>query len=122
MNRQKHKYREGTRAARFLAIRDAILAQSHHMRQINPGRYELAVGPFLIHYSIPGSLGLDRPFNIAIWPGAAENAGHIVQANKVANVDWDQWDKVDIIAYRSGEWEKELLDLLASPIAFLPRR
>lgn len=116
------KYRKGTRAARFLVIRDAILSSSHSMRQIGPGRREMAVGPFLIHYSIPGVWGPGRPFNLAIWPGGAQDSGYVMQANKVANVDWDQGNNVDILSFRSGPWEDELLSLLsADNLSFLQR-
>jgi hypothetical protein len=83
------------------------------MRQIDQGRYELAVGPFLIQYANPGALGPGRLFNMAIWPGGAQDGSHIAHANKVANVDWDQRDNVDIVSYRSGPWEDQLRALLS---------
>jgi hypothetical protein len=61
-------------------------------------------------------------FNMAIWPGGIQDSGHIVQANKVANVDWDQSDNVDIVNYQSGPWEDELLVLLDdNSVGLLPR-
>lgn len=94
------------------------------MSDAYPGIKQLAVGPFLIYFAVPGALGPARPYNLAIWPSGREIFGHIIQANKVASVDWNQWDEVHIISFRSGEWECELLDLLAAPtnISFLPRR
>ena len=65
-----------------------------------------------------------RPYNLQIWPGGQEDTGHIVHSNKVANVDWDQWDNVEILSFRSGAWEQELMSLLeaSANIKFLPRR
>jgi hypothetical protein len=85
--------------------------------------FELHLGSFLIHYAPPGTFGPLRPFNLQIWP-----AGRLVaprchlHGNKVANVDWTQWDEVDILSYRSGVWEAELLQLLTqSNLRFLRR-
>ena len=119
----KRKYPEGSRADRFLKIRDAVLARSLPARPVLSGRIELSIGPFLIHYSIPGVLP-GRGFNMDIWPAGAQQDGCIVQENKVANVDWDQSDSVRIISYRTGDWEPQLLALLATSkiIQFLPRR
>jgi hypothetical protein len=51
-------------------------------------------------------------FNIQIWPAGGVAGRHIVYANKVANVDWDQHGNVDIISYKSGAWEAQLIELL----------
>ena len=111
---EKKNYPSRSRAARFLLIRDAIFAHSKRMRRAQFGGLELQCGPFLIHYLPPGAM-LGRPYNMQIWPYGAEDLGHIVHQNKVANVDWDQWDNVDIISFRSGPWERELLNLLDAP-------
>lgn len=105
-----------TRADRFRAIRDAVMASSHKMRP-HPeysGIREMAVGPFMIHFSPQGALGLLRGANMQIWPGGdpAERPFGIYHANKVANVDWWQDGDVEIHTYRSGPWEAELLSLL----------
>ncbi len=47
MTQQKRKNRDGTRAARFLIIRDAVLAHSHRMQQIHAGMYEIGAAPSL---------------------------------------------------------------------------
>lgn len=118
----KRPYREGSRAARFLVIRDAVLANTDRMRRRSRGTFELALGPFLILYSIPGAIR-GRPYNMQIWPAGVQTCGYITQGDKVANVDWDQWDNIVILSFRSGPWEAELLDLLANSekLEFLPR-
>lgn len=123
MQQKKRQYPDGSRAARFLRIRDALLANLPPMRPVASGISEIAVGPFLIVYAIPGALP-GRPFNMQIWPAGVEQDGYILQGNKVANVDWDQLDNVEILSFRSGAWERELLDLLAASgsVDFLPRR
>ena len=123
MHQPSRQYREGSRAARFLIIRDAILANSPRMRPVAQGISEIAIGPFLILYATPGALP-GRPFNMQIWPAGIEQDGHIFQGDKVANVDWDQQGNVDIISFRSGDWEQQLLDLLAASqsVEFMPRR
>jgi hypothetical protein len=108
----EHSYRAGTRAARFLILREAIVAHSLGMRPIGPFIRELICGHYRILYTIPGAYRGQR-FNLSIWPIAAQNRGHIIQGNKVANVDWDRFDNVDIWLYRSGQWEEELLSLLS---------
>lgn len=124
MSEKRRQYREGTRAARFLAIRDAIMAEAHRMRPCEHGCKQLAVGPFLIFYAPPGACGLGRGYNLQIWPGGSARWGVVMQANKVANVDWNQWDEVDILSFRGGAWEQELLELLTAPsnVAYMPRR
>jgi hypothetical protein len=70
-------------------------------------------------------MGLTRPYNMQIWPGRRLVApGYVLQNCKVANVDWTQCDEVDILSYRSGKWEEELLQLLSSGanLHFMPRR
>jgi hypothetical protein len=105
--------RAGTRAARFLKIRDAVLARSRDFKPRGNGEYELAAGEFFILYSIQGSIP-GRPYNLQIWPSGSQNQGHVLHGPKVANVDWDQWDNVDILSFRSGEWETELLHILSA--------
>lgn len=100
-----------TRAQRFLILRDAILANPHRIRQVSPLHCELICGPFLISWHLPGSIP-GRYFNMNIWPGREQGWGHMMHGHKVANVDWDQFDNVDILSYRSGPWEGELLSLL----------
>lgn len=65
-----------------------------------------------------------RPFNLEIWPPGGYDLGSYFNGNKVMNVDWDERGKVDIITFRGGCWEDELLALLenADNILFLPRR
>ena len=59
-----------------------------------------------------------------IWPAGIQSGGHVVQGDKVANVDWDAHGNIDIITFKSGVWEQQLLDLLQHPtkVEFLPRR
>jgi hypothetical protein len=108
----EHSYRAGTRAARFLILREAIVAHSLGMRPIGPFIRELICGHYRILYTIPGAYRGQR-FNLSIWPIVAPDRGHIIQGNKVANVDWDRFDNIDIWLYRSGQWEEELLSLLS---------
>jgi hypothetical protein len=107
-----HSYRAGTRAARFLILREAIVAHSPSMRPIGPFIRELTCGLYRIVYTVPGAYRGQR-FNLSIWPIVGQNRGHIIQGNKVANVDWDRSDNVDMWLYRSGQWEAELLSLLS---------
>ena len=87
------------------------------------GAFEFTIGPFLIHYSIPGAIP-GRCLNMQIWPAGAQEYGRIVQGNKLVNVDWNHSNLVDIISFRSGDWEKDLLALVAdaNTIEFFPRR
>ena len=101
-----------TRAKRFLVVRDAIMANSHRMRRVSPDWRELICGSFLVNYCPPGASGPLRGFNLQIWKGRRVEEGLFLHDNKVANVDWDQDDIVDILSYRSGPWEEELLSLL----------
>lgn len=122
MTQRTRPYRKGSRADRFLEIRDAVLANMPGAKSVASGRMVLAVGPFLIHYCIPGAMP-GRPFNMQIWPGGRQQGGHVLQADKVANVDWDQHGNVEIISFRSGTWEQELITLANSTnVEFLPRR
>ena len=113
----------GTRANRFRNIRDAILANVKPAQSKMNGHASFSIGEFLIDYAIPGAFP-GRPFNMSIWPSGTQDRGHIVQGDKVANVDWDQADNIQIISYRSGDWEQRLLNLVScsSGLVFLPRR
>lgn len=124
MSKPKRPYREGTRAARCLIIRDAILPRLEEGRSVGPGMKEIAVGPFLIFFAVPGAMGYGRGYNLEIWPNGAVNQGYVLQGHKVANFDWNQSDEVEILSFRSGAWEKELLELLRAPVnvSFMPRR
>ena len=123
IQKDKSQRRDESRSARFLKIRDALLAASPPMRPIRSGISEITVGPFMIVYAIPGAMP-GRAFNMQIWPAGEEQGGHILHGDKVANVDWDQSDNVAIISFESGAWERELLDLLAASgsVGFIPRR
>lgn len=110
----KQQYSPGTRAARFLKMRDAVLAHETAMRELRAGVRELAVGPFQIHLAQPGTLGGSRPYNITIWPTGAAESGYSVHGNKIASVDWNDRDEVFIVSFNCGEWENELLKLLTS--------
>jgi hypothetical protein len=101
----------GTRKERFLVIRDLVLAHTKRMKPDQLSSRQLRCGPFLIAYNYPGRLS--PKYNLQIWPGGAQDGGHIVQGDKVANVDWDQYDNVEIISYRSGPWEQQLVELLS---------
>lgn len=105
-----------TRAVRFREIRDAIMAQSARMKPIHiegaAGGREMRCGPFYIQFHPPGAYGSFRGANLAIWPGGVIDHGHLMLGDKVANVDWDQHDTIDILSFRSGPWEGELLSLL----------
>ncbi|MDP3673767.1 MAG: hypothetical protein Q8R44_01525 [Novosphingobium sp.] len=112
-----------TQAVRFREIRDAIMAQSNRMkptRDCRPAGRELRCGPFRITFYPPGAWGPGRGYNLNIWRGAKVDGGHLVSSQKVANVDWDQRDNVDILTFRSGVWERELLSLLRDEGNVLP--
>ena len=116
--------RKQNRAERFVDILAAVLARFPDMRQIQGGTYELVCGPFLLHCTLPGYYGSDRGLNINVWPGRiVDGSGMILHDNKVANVDWFPDNSVDILSYRSGPWEQELLSYLrdeGNVVAFRP--
>ena len=104
-----------TRAERFREVRDAVMTQFSRLRPTSgvvPVGREMHCGPFLILFYPSGALAPDRGCNLNIWPAGANDHGHLVLGNKVVNVDWDQRDNVDILTFRSGPWEGELLSLL----------
>ena len=112
-----------TRADRFREIRDAIMAQSAGMKPSRgpyPAAREMRCGPVSIHFHPPGALGPRRGCNIVIWPAGIIDCGHLVLGDKVANVDWDQRDNFDILTFRSGPWEGELLSLLRNEVNVRP--
>lgn len=102
-----------TRKQRFLVLRDAIMAHKKAMRVLRPGEHELLCGPFKILYMFEGGRH-GRGYNLNIWPGAKQWGGMTSYDHKVANVDWNERDEVDILSYRSGPWEAELLSLLSN--------
>ena len=114
------------RAQRFIEILAAMLVRFPEMRQIQPGTYELVCGPFLLHCTLPGYYGSDRGLNINVWPGRiVDESGMILHNNKVANVDWFPDNSLDILSYRSGSWEQELLSYLrdeGNVVAFGPAK
>ena len=105
--------RKPTRAERFLVIRNEVLRHLPRMTSEPNGARKLTCGPFTIHYRHPGLCGPTRGYNLTISPGARIRfAGLKEHGQVVCNVDWNQFDRVDILSYRSGSWEQELLDLL----------
>jgi len=111
------------RVQRFLVIRDAVMSRFPDMHQTQRGVHELVCGPFLVHFTLPGANGMGRGFNLQIWPSGTVDAGHILHGNKVANVDWFGDGRVEIISFRSGSWEQELLSFLSDEgniLAFSP--
>ena len=88
------------------------MAHSLSMRPIGPFMSELTCGPYRIVYTVPGAYRGQR-FNLSIWPIVTQDQGQTIQGNKVANVDWDRSDNVDLWLYRSGQWEEELMSLLS---------
>ena len=66
------------------------------------------------------ALAPDRDCNLNIWLGSQFYSGHLSTQHKVANVDWDQFDNVEILTFRSGPWEAELLSLLRREGNVLP--
>lgn len=112
-----------TRTVRFREIRDAIMAQSGRMkptRGCRPAGRELRCGLFLITFYPPGAWGPGRGYNLNIWPAGVIDRGLLVLGDKVVNVDWDQFDNVNILTFRSGAWEGELLSLLRDEGNVLP--
>lgn len=113
-----------TRAERFREIRDAIMAQSARMKPMSVpgpvGGREMRCGSFYIQFHPPGAFGPRRGSNLAIWPDGVIDDGHLMLGDKVANVDWDQHDTIDILSFRSGPWEGELLCLLRNECNLRP--
>ncbi len=101
-----------SRAERFRVIRDAIMAHGSRIRLREASTREMSCGPFYIVYTFPGAFGSGRGHNLQIWPGRRVDSGHMIGEDKVANVDWNDRDEVDILSFRSGTWEEELLSLL----------
>lgn len=125
--------KQPTLADRFRVIRDAIMANAKLMRPSRdlpaPGHWELKCGNFWIMYAEPGASGFRkgelRGHNLQIWPGAKDSGwGHTLYDDKVANVDWDENCNVEILSFRSGAWEAELVELLsgAGKVVHLARR
>ena len=112
MNHDKHQYAPGTRAARLLQLRDAIVQHELAMREVSPGILELAVGMFVIQYAVPSPLASQRLWNITIWPSGATGSGYNVHGSKIASFGWSDRDEIFIHAFNCGEWENELLKLL----------
>jgi hypothetical protein len=112
-----------TRAQRFLVLRDAILAHSERMVPDRLATKRLVCGPFDIGFAFPGVFDRAK-CNMQIWPNGSQDGRHIMYGHKVANVNWDHHDMVEIVSYRSGPWEDELLHLLrGNTVDFLsPRR
>lgn len=108
-------YKIGSRAARFLAIRDAILPHVPRMQKVRFGK-ALSLGPYLIHFSPPNAHWPGSGYNINIWPdGVRErSSGHVLHGLKVVNVYWNQRDELQILGFRGGSWEAELLELLTA--------
>lgn len=122
-----------TRAERFRTIRDAIMANAHLMRTPKefrrPGLWELRCGNFWIVYAEPGASGFRkgmlREHNLQIWPGARNDGwGLTLYDYKAANVDWDDRGNIEILSFRSGFWEGELVELLTGTgkVVHLARR
>ena len=99
------------RVARFRQLRDNILPYLGCDQLIDPTSGKMWIGSFFIRYSIQR-----RPdevwHNIQIWPPGGDEFGTYVYGNKVANVNWDGSDNVDIITFRPGPWQEQLLALL----------
>jgi len=125
----RHLQRHCTRAQRFLEIRDEIMARfnpkRHHL-QASAGQrpefapYYLRCGPFRIAIFPYGTDPNGKFGSLSIWPDGKVDCGRVVFGNKVANVSWDANDNVEIMSYRSGAWESELLALLRAEGGVLP--
>lgn len=114
-----------TREERFRVIRDEVMELSGRMVITRPGEpcgLVMQCGPFKIACYSPGALAPHRGCNLNIWPGAHIDHGRLVTKNKVANVDWDEFDNIEIWTFRSGPWEAELLRLLRHEGNVLPFR
>lgn len=114
-----------TREERFREIRDGVMGMSGRMVLTRPGRpcgLVMQCGPFKIVFYPPGTFASCWASNLNIWPGARIECGRLVTENKVANVDWDEFDNIKIWTFRSGPWEAELLRLLRHEGNVLPFR
>lgn len=112
-----------TRLDRVREIRDTVMARSSRMKPTRgpgPAGKEMRCGPFHIKFYPPGAWGPDRGCNLNVWPAGKVDCGHVVQENKVFNVDWDQRDEIDILTFCRGSWEAELLSLLRGEGDILP--
>ncbi len=109
----KSSERGRSRLSRFLRLRDAFIIRLGCARPICPTLFRCVVGRFLIHYNDPGCAP-GWSYNLQIWPPGGYQFGMYCQGNKVVNVNWDEYDRVDITTFRGGLWEEELLALLES--------
>lgn len=101
-----------TRAERFRIIRDAIMSTLEDAPARDQFATKLSIPPFQAVYS-RNRAGYG-PHNLQIWPDAKMDAecGMLEHGDKVANVSWDDDDTVEIVSYRSGPWEAEIVALI----------
>jgi hypothetical protein len=116
MNDQKHQYAPGTRAARLLQLRDAVLPHELAMREVSPGVFELIVDMYVIQYSLPHPLAAHGLCNITIWQRGAVPRGFSMHGDAITSFSWTYWDEVFIQDFKCGEWENELPRLLTGRV------
>ena len=102
-----------SRAARFLELRDAIEPYLECDQVIEPVSMKISIGLFLIRYSVLARTHESRR-NIQIWPPGVHECGTHIHGNKVANVSWHRSDKVELVTFRAGLWQGQLLLLLTA--------
>ena len=108
MKPKKLKISYSTVPHRALRICHAIRFRRAEMTPVGNGYGELRIGPFTILHAPPESYPNGPCHNVNIWRHGK---------SKVANIEWNECDGlaiVDIISFRSGAWEKELLELLSA--------
>ena len=60
--------------------------------------FKASFGSLEILLRTPDTGGFSQPYGIEVWAGG-----------KVLNVGWDHTDVLDVVSFRRGQWEQELL-------------
>ena len=103
----------GNREARFRRLYDFLMPHLEAKRLLGEGRWKCTIGSFLIRYTICG-WPHEGWQNVQIWPPGGYDSGRYVQGNKVANVSWDCGGNVELVTFRGGSWDEQLLSLLVT--------
>ena len=113
------------RADRAQQLRDALLASlasSFEWTEVGPTRFATStVGPFRIAFRTPFTKMPAGPdpgdFQRAALKAAAIEYGYVLdlwRGTKVMSLGWNDSGPAEIITFKPGAWDAELLELLAT--------
>ena len=101
-----------SRADRFRELRYEILKHPCAMSLSEDCCVWWRCGPFAFMLTPTRHADDDVRWNLDIWIGVKFLDGNFTNGRRVAEVEWDQQDRVKLHRYRAGPWEAQILAIL----------